>query len=273
MDNVRILVVDDNPDIIETIEEIFKAKWPNASVSGARSGLDAMRIMAEEAPDAVLLDIMMPEVDGWSVASKMHENPHLKDVPILYVTAKIDDLSRRMGQISSEDYITKPFQADDLVRRTQKVIVRYKYMKNHAYLLTYGLLDAITLMLPAVALTVYMMLTGAEANFNPRTVAFWAMVAAWLAGFAFTMLAMDFILSKAFPKIREDKRTLHRANTAYWQNNTGKLLLEAIPLWLASFIPALIIHPTTTTLPIYVLLPGIWGIYRIGYKPVRQQWK
>jgi CheY-like chemotaxis protein len=260
MKGAKVLVVDDNPDIIESIQEIFEAKFPQAEVKGALTGIAALAMMEEQTPDIVLLDIMMPDVDGWAVASRMHENPKLRNVPVLYVTAKIDELSRRMGEISSEDYVMKPFKAEDLLNRVRRILVKYKYMKNHPILLIYGTLDAATLVIPAIALasTTY---TGLAA------------FAAAAAGFLLTLYGLDIGLMMAAPVIREEKKILHETNMTYWRAHLGPLVKEVPTLWLIAFLPPLMITPTLASLPLYIIPPAIWGIYWVGYKPIRLQWK
>jgi len=125
-----ILVVDDNPDIVETLKAVFEAEDPNLTVRGAGSGMEALDIMREKPPDIVLLDILMPQMTGWDVASAMREDEGLKDIPIVYLTAKSDILSRDMGNLSGEDYVLKPFDSDDLIRRVKEVLFKTSYVKN-----------------------------------------------------------------------------------------------------------------------------------------------
>jgi DNA-binding response OmpR family regulator len=120
--NGRVMIMDDNPDVVETVKAIFRQREPDIEVIGATSGQEALSIMHESPPDLVLIDIMMPEVDGWDVMVEMQKDPKLKNVPIIYLTAKTDDTSKMMGEMTSEDYITKPFDNEDLVRRVKKVL-------------------------------------------------------------------------------------------------------------------------------------------------------
>jgi len=284
MGRIKVLAVDDNPDLVETIQEIFEAKFPQAEVTGALSGIEALKMMEETVPDLVLLDIMMPDMDGWAVTSKMHEDPRLKDVPIVYLTAKIDELSKRMGQVSSEDYIVKPFTSDDLINRVKTVLIRYKYMRKHLFLVTYGIMDALALAISTVTMTsVYLLLFGIidPARLSPQTIAaavtlapemdFPAVIVSLIA-FIVLLYLLDHLLKLVSPSTHEEKRILHQSNIRYWRNNLGKLANEIPILWIVSFLPAYILKPTLTTAPIYVMVPMVFGIYRLAYKPVRLQW-
>ena len=134
--DAKILVVDDNPDIIESVKALFADKESGISVVGADSGKEALKILCKEPFHLVLLDIMMPQMIGWDVAAKMKEDPKLKDIPIIYLTAKSDDLSRQMGDLSGEDYIQKPFVGVDLVKRVKDVLIKRQYVISQLRLFT-----------------------------------------------------------------------------------------------------------------------------------------
>ncbi len=118
-----ILVVDDNPDLIYTVKAALRQK-EDYRVTSAGGGTECLKLLEDERPDLVLLDIMMPNMDGWDVAARMKTGEGTKDIPIIFLTAKTDDLSRGMGSLTSEDYIEKPFTADDLVARIERVLER-----------------------------------------------------------------------------------------------------------------------------------------------------
>ena len=81
--------------------------------------------LSEVIPDLVLLDIMMPEINGWDVAAKIKENPKWSDIPIVFLTVKGDTMSIGMGGIVAEDYITKPFDIVDLKNRVERILNKY----------------------------------------------------------------------------------------------------------------------------------------------------
>jgi DNA-binding response OmpR family regulator len=282
MTTVNILVVDDNPDIIETVQEIFEAKYPESKVEGAISGPLALKKMSESAPDVVLLDIMMPDMDGWAVASRMHEDENLRNIPIIYLTAKADQLSQMMGDISSEDYIFKPFRADDIVSRVKSVLTRYRHIRNYPYLAALGLIDAAILAISTLITAAYvgsqhqtaakfLTLPAVASTLTPTDYAITAVI--WAATFITTLYAADYVIKKFNPRLYEEKEILHKANHDYWRRNTNSLYAEVIPLWLLAFLPAYAMSPTITTAPLYIAAPAAWGIYRIIYKPRKLQWR
>ncbi len=116
----KILIVDDNPDLRYSVIEGMKA-ISDISFGEAEDGKKALSMLKKDDYDAVLLDIMMPEMDGWEVAAKMKSDPKIKNVPIIFLTAKTDDFSKGMGKITAEDYIEKPFEINDLKKRIDKI--------------------------------------------------------------------------------------------------------------------------------------------------------
>ncbi len=117
-----ILLVDDEPDILFSIAqtlEIFGYK-----VIKAKNGQECIEKLCEmeDNPELVLLDIMMPEISGWDVAAKIKDNPNWKKIPIVFLTAKGDSMTRAMGNLSAVDYIVKPFDIKDLKQRLEKIL-------------------------------------------------------------------------------------------------------------------------------------------------------
>ncbi len=118
----KIMVVDDEPDILFTVGQMLELS--GYEVIKASDGNDCLNKLKEITPDLVLLDIMMPEMSGWDVAAKIKENPHWATIPIVFLTAKGDTMSVGMGNMASEDYITKPFDIQDLKDRVEKILSR-----------------------------------------------------------------------------------------------------------------------------------------------------
>lgn len=116
----KIMVVDDEPDILFTVGQMLE--MCGYEVIKAGTGEECLSKLSEVMPDLVLLDIMMPKVSGWDVAAKIKENPKWKNIPIVFLTAKGDTMSIGMGNMASEDYITKPFDINDLKERVEKVL-------------------------------------------------------------------------------------------------------------------------------------------------------
>jgi DNA-binding response OmpR family regulator len=90
---------------------------------GGREGLEAVRRIK---PDLVLLDLMMPDMDGWEVYQQMKADPDLKDIPVIVVTAKAQSIDKVLGLhiAKVDDYVTKPFGPQELLRSVERVLNR-----------------------------------------------------------------------------------------------------------------------------------------------------
>jgi len=110
----RILVVDDDENILSLERTILEQK--GFDVTSAGGGAEALRLLAEKTFDLVLLDVMMPEVDGFTVCRKIKEDPRLKDVPVIFLTAKGGGEALAEGfESGAIMYINKPFTANKLL--------------------------------------------------------------------------------------------------------------------------------------------------------------
>ena len=115
-----ILVVDDEPRMIEFIR--MNLEFEGYRVTSAASGYEALRKLAEEIPDLVLLDIMMPEMDGFEVLKGMRET---SKVPVIILSVKGEEWDRVRGlDLGADDYITKPFSSRELLSRIKAVLRR-----------------------------------------------------------------------------------------------------------------------------------------------------
>lgn len=121
-----LLVVDDQQDILATIVDIFEISRPDVEVRYTTSGEEALHLIRQKKPDVMLLDIMMPKISGWTLTAFLKDNPENEDIPIIYLTARNDELSRKTGMLSGEDYILKPFDAENLINRVMSVVERNK---------------------------------------------------------------------------------------------------------------------------------------------------
>ncbi|MBU0992759.1 MAG: response regulator [Proteobacteria bacterium] len=113
-----ILIVDDNPQNIKVLGTIIgKAGY---EVAIAMKGKDALLMLEKETPDLILLDIMMPEMDGYEVCAHIKSNKKTCDIPVIFLTAKreTDDLVRAFN-VGGVDYVTKPFNANELLMRVR----------------------------------------------------------------------------------------------------------------------------------------------------------
>jgi len=120
-----ILIVDDVVENIQVAMSILKED--NYEFSYAQSGEEALELLQNHSFDLVLLDIMMPGIDGYEVCNRMKKDPRLLDIPVIFLTAKIDidSISRAFG-VGGVDYITKPFHADELLARVKVHVNFYK---------------------------------------------------------------------------------------------------------------------------------------------------
>ncbi len=105
-----ILVVDDYPDILISVKQVLEDSTGQYQVIGVDSGEKCLKMLQQnQIPDLILLDIMMPQMSGWDVAARIKENDRWRSVPIVFLTAKGDEMSMGIGRLGSEDYIVKPF--------------------------------------------------------------------------------------------------------------------------------------------------------------------
>lgn len=118
----RIMIVEDDPDMADIIKLVMEdAGYETTSIY---SGRECLHRIKEVKPDLVLLDIMMPEMDGWEVHRRLKEDEETKDIPIIAVTAKTQSIDKMIGLhvVGVSDYITKPFGRKELVDSVKKVL-------------------------------------------------------------------------------------------------------------------------------------------------------
>jgi len=121
--NFRILVVDDEEDIVEFVS--YNLKKEGFNVSAARNGLSAVAIAREFRPHLILLDIMMPEMDGIETCEQIRAIPGLSDTLIAFLTARAEDFSQIAGfSAGADDYITKPIRPKVLISRILALLKR-----------------------------------------------------------------------------------------------------------------------------------------------------
>ena len=116
-----VLVVDDEPHILHSLE--FLMKREDYDVRVARDGEAALQAIDERCPDLILLDVMMPKRDGYSVCQTIRANPAWKDLRVIMLTAKGRDIEREKGlALGADDYITKPFSTRDLLELVKQYL-------------------------------------------------------------------------------------------------------------------------------------------------------
>jgi class 3 adenylate cyclase/CheY-like chemotaxis protein len=115
-DNFRILIVDDTPKNIQVLGTLLRQEGYQINV--ASNGLQALNIVAKAIPDLILLDVMMPELDGFQTCRRLKQDSATRDIPIIFLTAKTETEDIVQGfEIGAVDYVTKPFNPPELLSR------------------------------------------------------------------------------------------------------------------------------------------------------------
>ncbi|MEO8252123.1 MAG: response regulator transcription factor [Chloroflexota bacterium] len=119
---MKILVVDDEPDVIESVRLGFTLQWREIDVVGAVNGESGLDSIEHERPDIVLLDIGLPDIDGFEVLRQIRA---FSDVPVVMLTAHDDSMEKVKGlELGADDYVTKPFNHLELMARVKAVLRR-----------------------------------------------------------------------------------------------------------------------------------------------------
>jgi two-component system phosphate regulon response regulator PhoB len=119
----KVLVVDDEPEAVELVE--FNLKQAGFDVLTAADGAEALKKAHSSLPGLVVLDLMLPEVDGLEVCKMLRRDPATATIPIVMVTAKAAEIDRILGlELGADDYITKPFSPRELVLRVKRILQR-----------------------------------------------------------------------------------------------------------------------------------------------------
>ncbi len=122
----KILIVDDEMDTLTPLTRSLENE--NYIVIGASNGNEALAKARSDIPDLILLDLMMPEMDGYEVCANLKENPLTEKIPVIMVTAK-DAVGDKVKGLDTgaDDYVTKPFNLDELKARIKSVLRRARY--------------------------------------------------------------------------------------------------------------------------------------------------
>ncbi len=127
--NYKILLVDDEQDILEFLG--YNLKKEGFVVFTASNGLEAIKVAKKELPNVIILDVMMPDMDGIETCREIRETPGLKDVMIAFLTARNEDYSQIAGfEVGADDYINKPIKPRVLVSRIKALLRRTKIGQN-----------------------------------------------------------------------------------------------------------------------------------------------
>jgi two-component system alkaline phosphatase synthesis response regulator PhoP len=121
MFQAKILVVDDEVYILHILDFILGAE--NYDVITASNGEQALQKVRDENPDLIVLDIMMPKLDGYETCRIIKNDPKTKSIPVILLTAKGREVDQKLGkEVGASDYITKPFSPSKLIERVQAIL-------------------------------------------------------------------------------------------------------------------------------------------------------
>ncbi len=117
-----ILCIEDEPEMIDLIRLILGRR--GFEVKGANGGAEGLKQIRENAPDLILLDLMMPDMDGWEVYQQIKADEKTRHIPVIVVTAKAQSIDRVLGLhiAKVDDYIAKPFSPQELLSSVEKVL-------------------------------------------------------------------------------------------------------------------------------------------------------
>ncbi|WP_242133742.1 response regulator transcription factor [Aestuariivivens marinum] len=131
--DIKILLVDDEPDILEIVGYNLSAE--GYQIITAENGLQAVKKAKKEHPHLIILDVMMPEMDGIEACEQIRKIPNLKDTMITFLTARGEDYSQVAGfDAGADDYITKPIKPKVLVSKVKALLRRYKQEEKEGML-------------------------------------------------------------------------------------------------------------------------------------------
>ena len=121
----RILLVDDDQNILEVVGRRLES-W-GYEVLTAEGGEEGLKLVAEQPPDLILLDIMMPKLKGRDVCAMLKANPKTRDIPVIFLTALgMADHVKAGMDLGADDYVTKPYDAEDLKDRIKVCLLRHR---------------------------------------------------------------------------------------------------------------------------------------------------
>jgi DNA-binding response OmpR family regulator len=119
----RVLVVEDEPDVVELLR--YHLSHEGYAVLIAQTGGDVVRRAREARPDVILLDVMLPQLNGWDVCRRLKAEPETRGIPVIMVTGRVSEADKVLGfEIGAEDYVTKPFSPRELLAPIRAVLRR-----------------------------------------------------------------------------------------------------------------------------------------------------
>jgi DNA-binding response OmpR family regulator len=121
----RVVYIEDEPEMVDLVRLILSRK--GYDVLGANGGREGLELVSRVQPDLVLLDLMMPDIDGWDVYQQLKAEDNTRDIPVIIITAKAQSIDRVLGLhiAKVDDYISKPFSPQELLDRVERVMVEH----------------------------------------------------------------------------------------------------------------------------------------------------
>jgi len=117
----KLLLIDDDPNLILLVQDYLEFR--GYAVIAAENGREALEILKEEAPDMIICDVMMPEMDGYTFVKNVRENPRTEWIPVLFLSAKGQSQDRVKGlNIGADVYMVKPFEPEELVAQVESTL-------------------------------------------------------------------------------------------------------------------------------------------------------
>ena len=130
----KIMIVDDEPDQLSTVRISLERLGVGYEIIPADSGKKCFELLRDnQIPDLILLDIMMPEMNGWEVHEKLKQTPEWRDIPVIFVSAVQDKTSKITGSIIADDYIDKPFETRELREKIDNILKKLSFQKEKIY--------------------------------------------------------------------------------------------------------------------------------------------
>jgi two-component system response regulator VicR len=122
--NKKVIYIEDDPDMIDLVTLILRPRGIN--VKGAHGGRQGLDMVREELPDLILLDLMMPDLDGWDLYQQLKAEPATSAIPVIIITAKAQAIDQVLGLhiAKVDDYICKPFHPQQIFESIQKILNR-----------------------------------------------------------------------------------------------------------------------------------------------------
>ena len=119
----KVMIVDDDLGVVFTVKHGIEDLDKDYEITTANSGEECFDLLeVNKIPDLILLDIMMPDISGWEVYQKLKENELWKNIPVVFLTARIDRIAKNAGDLLAQDYIEKPFKVPELKERIDKIL-------------------------------------------------------------------------------------------------------------------------------------------------------